>query len=97
MTDPIREAFIAGYDAGWESTGEGKNAEYTSSRYTQAAYETERADAYAAFARAPDPDEVKRQVEALAEWLAARTEEAPLNDDATRLATLAYELGARVR
>lgn len=42
-------AFVAGYDAGWDSSGEGKNSEYTSPRYTTAKYEAERSAALAAF------------------------------------------------
>lgn len=49
------QAFVAGYDAGWESTGEGKNAEHTSKRYTQGRYEAERAEALAAFEKGVSP------------------------------------------
>lgn len=45
----IRDAFIAGYNAGWESTGEGHNAEYSRPTFTHERYEAERDDAFAAF------------------------------------------------
>ena len=41
----LRAKLIAAYDAAWDTTGEGKNAEYTSARYTQEAYERERDEA----------------------------------------------------
>lgn len=100
--DPIRGAFYAGWDAGWDCTGEGKNGEYTSPHYTQASYERERGEAYAQWAKAPDPDENRRQVEALAAVLALRWKQTRSGEESTRpqweaVATLAYELGARVR
>ena len=98
--DRDRDAFAAGWDAGWDCTGEGKNGEYTSQHYTQASYERERDAAYAQWAKAPDPDEKRRQVEALRRAVMDRYAVALKtgHDDLFEMvATLAYELGARVR
>lgn len=43
--------FIAGWNAGWDATGEQRNGKYTRVSYTKANYEAERSEALAAWLR----------------------------------------------
>jgi hypothetical protein len=48
--DMLRAAFIAGWDAAWEESGEGHNGEYASQSFTGKVYEERREKAYRRFA-----------------------------------------------